>query len=139
VVRAALFISNASTSAAAADFTRPTGVWFVDTYLVAWWLFLAFEGIMELVSAAQILIGGVLPAQTFFMPMTHSGSLRDFWSQRWNYPAQKMLKRLAFDPAMAAGWPILASVAATYLLSVGFVTQALTQPRDVSAEIALWK
>ena len=33
----------------------------------------------------------------------------------------------------------LASVAATYLLSVGFVTQALTQPRDVSAEIALWK
>lgn len=89
-------------------FTRPTGLTFVDTYLNAWWLFLAFEGVMELVSAAQIMfLGGVLPAQAFFKPMTRSASLREFWSQRWNYPAKSALKRLAYDPARYHASPLI--------------------------------
>ena len=99
------------------DFTRPTGVSLVDTYVMAWYLYMGFEGAMETVSAAQVLVTGVLPAQMFFEPMTRSRSLREFWSKRWNYAAQSTLKRLVYDPCRAAGWTKINAAAATYAMS----------------------
>ena len=87
------------------------------TYLTAWCLYFLFFAAMRTVAAVQVLATGAAPDSPFRAPLTRSASLREFWSRRWNAPAQRLLKRAAFDPAIDLGFRKPVAVGLTFALS----------------------
>lgn len=96
----------------------PAWVFFpLDTYFDAWFLYLAFDAAMDLVAGTQTVLTGVRATRPFDAPLTRSRSLREFWSRRWNKPAQRALRRVAYDPIRAGSNPRWVATVATFALS----------------------
>ena len=89
----------------------------LDTYFDAWFLYLAFDAAMDLVAGTQTALTGVRAMRPFDAPLTRSRSLREFWSRRWNVPAQRALRRVAYDPIRASSNPRWVATVATFALS----------------------
>ena len=89
----------------------------LDTYFDAWFLYLAFDAAMDLVAGTQTALTGVRATRPFDAPLTRSRSLREFWSRRWNKPAQRALRRVAYDPIRAGSNPRWVATVATFALS----------------------